>query len=324
MKIGFAGAGAIGCHYGSKLIQAGFDVLLLARGQQLAALQASGLRHESQDSCTQIPVQATGDASQLGRCQIVLVSCKMTDLNDMIAALKPVLQPETLLLTLQNGVEAPDRLAAAFPKHAIVAATAFIGARIETPGHLIHSAAGGVRMGLWQQGRGERYLQTLLAAFQDAGVPVRLDDDPAAMLWRKLLWNCGFNAITAITRRYARDMAAHAETQAIVRQAMAETVALAHTRDIAIGAADIDKHIAVTLAMGPVKTSMWQDIEAGHRTEVDYINGYVATASEALQMPAPANRMLTSLVHSIEQRPAMQAQVYATAPVRPNSTPASH
>jgi len=302
MKIAFAGAGAVGCHYGSKLIQAGFDVLLLARGQHLAALQHDGLRHESEGLCSQVPVVASADMNQIKDCDIVIFSCKMTGFNDMIALLRNEIHPEALLLTLQNGVEAPDRVAAAYPDHAVAAGTAFIGARLEQPGYVIHSAAGGLRMGLWQHGSGEQYLSPLTAAFQDAAVPIRLDDDPAAMLWRKMLWNCGFNAITAITQRYASDMAANAETLDIVSQAMQETVALAQTQGIAISEEDIQKHIAVTLSMGPVKTSMWQDIEAGHRTEVDYINGYVVKQAQSLQLPAAANRMLTSLVHALENK----------------------
>jgi len=300
MRIAFAGAGAVACHYGSKLIQAGFEVLFLARGEHLAALQREGLHHKSEGACKHIPVQASADIGQMQCCQIVILSCKMTGLGELIRSLRPVIHPEAMLLSLQNGVEAPDMIAAAFPEHAVVAGTAFIGARIEKPGYVIHSAAGGLRMGLWQRGSGEQHLDPLLAAFQDAAVPIRLDNDPAAMLWRKLLWNCGFNAITAITRRYARDMAAKPETLAIVRQAMEETVALAHAQGITIGTMDILKHIEVTLAMGPVKTSMWQDIESHRRTEVDYINGYVARMADELQLSAPVNRMLTSLIHATE------------------------
>lgn len=302
MNIGFAGAGAVGCHYGSKLIQAGFDVLLLARGLHLQALQHHGLRHESADASTIIPVQATSDVNRLKACDIVILSCKMTSLRDMLANLKPHIHPNALIITLQNGVEAPDWVATACPDHAVVAGTAFIGARLEQPGHVIHSAAGGLRLGQWRQGAGASHLAALMDAFHTASVPVRLDDDPAAMLWRKLLWNCGFNAITAITRRYASEMASHADTLAIVSQAMEETVALARTQGVAINSSDIQKHIDITLSMGPVKTSMWQDIEAGHRTEVDFINGYVANQASALQMPAPVNRMLTSLVHAIERK----------------------
>jgi len=181
MKIAFAGAGAVGCHYGSKLVQAGFDVILLARGRHLAVMQRTGLRHESEGECRQITVKATSDTGQLKPCQIVILSCKMTGLAEMIDSLRNRISPAALLLTLQNGVEAPEQVAAAFPDHAIVAGTAFIGARLEQPGYVIHSAAGGIRMGLWQQGSGEQYLPALISAFQNAGVPARQDDDPETM-----------------------------------------------------------------------------------------------------------------------------------------------
>lgn len=300
LKIAFAGAGAVGCHYGSKLILAGFDVQLLARGEHLAALQQHGLRHESAGQCRQVPVHACDEPATLAAADIVIISCKMTTLDAMIASIHPHLRSDVLLVTLQNGVTAPSRVTRGFPEHAVVAGTAFIGARLEHPGHLIHSAAGGLRFGLWQNGAGADRLQQLIDAFNVASVPVRLDDDPQAMLWRKLLWNCGFNAITAVTRRFARNMASNPETLVIVRKLMEETVAVANAQGVAIGAADIDKHIEITLAMGPVKTSMWQDLEAGRRSEIDDINGYVVRAGEALNIDTPANRFLTALIHALE------------------------
>ncbi len=304
MLIGFAGAGAIGCHYGSKLQQAGFDVRLLARGAHLAALQNTGLQHDSEGKKQTIAMHASDKPETFKPCPVIIISCKMTGLESMLTALQPVVQPDTLLVSLQNGVEAPDRIAKAFPCNSIAAGTAFIGARLKKPGHVIHSAAGGIRLGLWQQGAADHRLPLLIEALQTAAVPIRIDADPAAMLWRKLLWNCGFNAITAITRRYARDMAAHAETLLIVEQAMQETLTLAQAQGINIGQDDIIKHIEITLAMGPVKTSMWQDIDAGHATEIDYINGYVADQAEQRHSAAPTNRWLTSLIHAIERRDA--------------------
>jgi len=302
MKIGFAGAGAIGCHYGSKLQQSGFDVRLLARGKHLSVLQNNGLSHESDGETQIIPIHASADMAQLKPCQVIIISCKMTGLAAMLSALQGIIQPDTMLVSLQNGVEAPDLIAAAFPHHTIIAGTAFIGARLEKPGHVIHSAAGGIRLGMWQHGRSDQLLALLIEVFQQAAVAARIDDDPAAMLWRKLLWNCGFNAITAITRRHARDIASHDETLRIVQLAMQETLALAQSRGIAIGSTDIAKHIEITLNMGAVKTSMWQDIEAGRATEVDYINGYVAREAAKQQMPASTNAALTSLIHAMQAR----------------------
>ncbi|MDQ6982979.1 MAG: 2-dehydropantoate 2-reductase [Mariprofundus sp.] len=302
MRIGFAGAGAVGCHYGSKLKQVGNDVFLLARGAHLKAIQKHGLEHASEGKQTFVQIEASHDVHDLADCKVVVISCKMTGLATMIEILKPVVTPDMLLITLQNGVEAPDMVAAAFPGVAVVAGTAFIGARIERPGFVIHSAAGGIRLGRWQQGKGGQFLTPLLEAFNTAGVPAREDDNAASMLWRKLLWNCGFNAITAITRRFAKDMAASHETLLVVRQTMSEAVAVAQKLGVEIDESDIDKHVEVTLAMGPVKTSMWQDLEAGHKTEVDYINGYVARKGAELDVPADTNRLLTTLIHAVEEQ----------------------
>jgi len=300
MKIGIAGAGAVGCHYGSMLQQAGYDVLLLGRGEHLAALQNDGLVHESDGVPKHLTVKATNSVADIGVCDVVMICCKMIGLSAMLEELQGVVGKGALLVSLQNGVEAPDYVSSAFPYHAIAAGTAFIGARIENPGHVIHSAAGGIRLAQWQNGEGEVYFKPLVQALEAAGVPIRVEDDVRLMLWRKLLWNIGFNAITAITGRHARDVAAVPETLSIIRAAMQEAVAVANAEGVALTDEDITKHIGVTLKMGPVKTSMWQDIETGRLTEVDYINGYVINRADELSLQAPTNRMLTALLHAIE------------------------
>ncbi|MDQ6987351.1 MAG: 2-dehydropantoate 2-reductase [Mariprofundaceae bacterium] len=300
MNIGIAGAGAIGCHYGSLLQQAKQIVTYLARGKHLQAMQADGLLHVSAGKQTRIQVHADDNPQLLANADVVLLTGKMTDFNALLAALKPYLRPDALLVTLQNGVVAPDAVQQLFPGHALAAGTAFIGARIEKPGMVVHSAAGGIRMGWWQHGPGDGFFVPLMQALKNAGVQVRKESDAQLMLWRKLLWNIGFNALTAITRRFARDMAAAAETLPLVRQAMQEAIAVAQANGINLTEADIAKHIEVTLAMGPVKTSMWQDIDRHRPTEVDFINGFIAKRGVELGIGTPVNRMLTSLIHAIE------------------------
>jgi len=305
MNIGIAGAGAIGCHYGSLLQQIGLaqaehKVLYLARGAHLQAMQAHGLLHVSDGKQTRIQVHADDDPQLLADADIVLLTAKMTDFNALLTSIKPHLRPDALLVTLQNGVAAPDAVQQLFPEHALAAGTAFIGARIEKPGVVVHSAAGGIRMGWWQHGPGDGFFEPLMQALKNADVPVREEPDARLMLWRKLLWNIGFNPLTAITRRFARDMAAEAEMLPLVRQAMQEAVAVAQASGVSLTDADIAKHIEVTLAMGPVKTSMWQDIDRHRPTEVDFLNGFIVERGAALGIDTPINRILTSLVHAIE------------------------
>jgi len=301
MKIGFAGAGAVGCHYGSLLQQAGNKVSLLGRGAHLAAMQEVGLRHVSGGVERNISVTADDQPAVLGDSDVIIFSCKMNDLQTVTEATQPFIGSQTLFVTLENGVEAPEIVARAFPGHAIVAGTAFIGARIDSPGTVIHSAAGGIRLGLWQTGSGEQRLAGFVQAVSGSGIPVRDEPDVKEMLWRKLLWNCGFNALTAITRRFARDMAAGKETLPVIRAAMLEAVIEARAAGVNIGDGDILKHIRITLKMGPVKTSMWQDLDRGRQTEVDFINGLVVRRAQKRGLDAPVNRMLVALVHAIEK-----------------------
>jgi len=299
MKIGIAGAGAVGCHYGSLLQQAGHAVFYLARGEHLQAMCENGLLHVSQGKERKIQVCASDNPALFADADVVFLTGKMTDFKTLLVALKAHLRTDAVLVTLQNGVVAPDIAGRMFPLHALIAGTAFIGARIDRPGMLVHSAAGGMRLGRWQQGPGERYFEPLMQALNDADVPVREEPDVPLMLWRKLLWNIGFNALTAITRRFACDMAAGEETLPLVRLAMQEAIAVARATGVDLSAEDIAKHIEVTLNMGPVKTSMWQDIERGRPTEVDFLNGYIIERGAALAIDTPVNRMLTALVHAI-------------------------
>jgi 2-dehydropantoate 2-reductase len=300
MRVGIAGAGAVGCHYGSLLQQSGHEVRFLARGAHLQALRDEGLLHVSDGVETRLAVRAGDDAALLAGSEVILLASKITGLAALLTRIAPHVAAHTLLVTLQNGAVAPEMVQQAFPRHAVAAATPFIGVRIERPGMIVHSAAGGMRLGRWQPGPGDVLFAPLLDALQKAGVSVREEADARLMLWRKLLWNVGFNALTAITRRDARDIAAGEKTLELARSAMAEAVAVARRAGVNLSEGDIDRHVQATLGAGPVKTSMWQDIELGRPTEVDYINGYVASLGAELGIATPVNEMLTVLVHAIE------------------------
>ncbi len=304
MRIGIAGAGAVGCHYAAALLSSGADVFLLARGEHLEALRNQGLVWESQGRRRVLSVQATDDASLLRSCQVIVLACKLTQLRDMLDQLAGCVAEHALFMTLQNGVVAPAWVTEHFPDAPVMAGTAFIGARLIGPGRVLHTAAGGIRMAVWNApARKDERVTVLLGMLQRAGVPVRLEKDALSMLWRKLLWNCGFNAITAITRRFAKDIAACGETARVAREAMREAVGVASAMGVCgLSDEDVRKHMEVTLAMGPVKTSMWQDLECGRPTEIDYINGQVVRDAQSLGREAPVNRMLVALMHAMEGR----------------------
>ena len=299
MKIAVAGAGAVGCHYGSLLQQAGNEVVFLARGAHLAAIRESGLRHRSLEWERLIQLEASDDPAIVSDCDFILMTCKTTGLEGMCRLLAGHVAERAVMVTLQNGVEAPDIVAGHFPGHGIIAGSAFIGARIESPGHIVHSAAGHLRLGVWA-GEAATELARLTELFCQAGVDAKVVKDVRQLLWYKLVWNCGFNAITALTRRYARDIAGEAETAELAMAAMRETVAVASASGVDVAADAAERQLEITRGVGQVKTSMWQDIEQGRPTEIDAMNGYVASAAEDLGLEAPVNRMLTALIGALE------------------------
>lgn len=303
MRIGIAGAGAVGCHYGSMLQQAEKDVVYLARGEHLTTLREKGLTHISNGKAYHHDVEASDDATILSDCDAILLTCKTTVLEEMSVQIASSIKPDALLITMQNGVLAPDQVARYFPANPLIAASAFIGARMEKPGFVIHSAAGHLRLGWWH-GKNQRYSQLfdeLLAAWNASGVDAQEVEDMRVMLWNKLLWNCGFNAITALTRRFARDIAVDEDSVRWVRSAMQETQAVATACSVTLPDDAIEQHISLTMKAGEVKTSMWQDIEHGRLTEIEAMNGFVATKAKELGLNAPVNDVLASLIRAAER-----------------------
>ncbi len=307
LKVGVAGAGAVGCHYGSLLQQGGLDVVCLTRGEHLAALKENGLTHISNNGSVELNIQASDDPSILTDCDVILLTCKTTALDELCQQLGPVISNKTVLVTMQNGVTAPDQAIHYFPQSPLIAASAFIGVRIEKPGVIIHSAAGHIRLGHWgASGQGDgaasAALEKLIAAWDRSGVDADRVSDMKRMLWYKMLWNCGFNAITALAHRYARDIAKDEDSVRWVRAAMQEAMNVARAESIQVPSDAIEQHLALTMKAGPVKSSMWQDMEHGRPTEIEAMNGFVAKRAEELGLEAPVNDLLASLIRASERK----------------------
>jgi len=303
IRVGIAGAGAVGCFYGLALQRAGLNVNFLARGKHLQALQNTGLCYESAGKQEVFSVNASDNVEILADCDVILLCCKTTQLDAMCQSLLRVVDPTVTWLTLQNGVQAADQVSAYFPNHCVLAASAFIGVRIEKVGHVIHSAAGHIRLGSWCKGEGkcdDMILESLQDAWQKAGVDAKVEADMRMMLWQKMLWNCGFNAVTALTKRYARDVALHDDMAAWVRTAMLEVIAVASKKGVCLDENMADQHMQMTRKAGEVKSSMWQDMSHQKPTEIAAMNGYIAEQGKQLGIAVPINTMLANMIDLAE------------------------
>jgi 2-dehydropantoate 2-reductase len=319
MRIVVMGAGAVGAYFGGKLALAGEDVVFVARGANLAALRSAGLRivevGTGESRAPKVfhaqPVQAVDDPRAAGRADLVLVAVKSYDTEAAGAALRPVVTPDTIVLSLQNGIENEAVLATALGMPPLLAGLTHIGAELAGPGVVRRDSGGRVIFGELD-GRVSDRAQRVADVFARAGVAHHLSRHIAIMLWDKLSWNAAFNACTAVARRTVGELLAHPDGRVLVRAAMLEVVAVANASGVRLDAARVDPEIERSaVELGSLKTSMQQDRERGRRLEHEALNGAVVRAADRTGVRVPVNRVLYGLLSVLDR----QAR---SAPSRPS------
>lgn len=297
------GAGALGAFFGGRLAQAGVDVVLVARGASLEVLRRDGLCIDSARGRERIaPLRVVAAPAEAGPCGIVLVCVKSYDTDAAAAALRPVVGTDTIVLSLQNGIENEARLAAALGLPPLLGGLTHIGAELVAPG-VVHLDSGGRIIFGEMDGRPSARTARLAALFAGAGIDHRVSRSIAVMLWDKLAWNAAFNAATAVTRRRVGELLADPDGHALLRAAMLEVVAVARAKGVPLAVERVDeslRHSASELAA--LKTSMLQDRERGRRLEYDALNGAVLRAAAGAAVPVPVNRVLHGLLAVLDAR----------------------
>ena len=295
MKIAVMGAGAVGCYYGFKLARAGHDVLLIGRLQHVEAIERQGLRLETQILDERVRVSASTEAGAVRGAQLVLFCVKSTDTESAAAAIGPHLAPDALVLSLQNGVENADRLRALLQQQ-VVAAAVYVGTEMAAPGHVRHHGRGELVI---EQSKASADIARLLIA---TCVPTDISDNVRGALWAKLILNCAYNALSAITQLpYGRLVNGESVT-AVMRHLVDECVAVAKADGVTIPG-DVDVAVRkIAETAGGQHASTAQDLARGKRSEIDHLNGLIARRGEALGIATPANRLLHAIVKLIESK----------------------
>jgi 2-dehydropantoate 2-reductase len=295
MKIAVMGAGAVGCYYGGMLARAGHEVMLIGRPRHVEAIERQGLRLETKTFDERIRVSASTDASALQGAQLVLFCVKSTDTESAAAAIKPYLAPATLVLSLQNGVDNADRLRVRLSQQ-VAAAVVYIGAEMAGPGHVRHHGRGELLIEASQ--RSDEAAQALVAA----GVPTEISDNVRGALWAKLILNCAYNALSAITQLPYGRLVKGEGVSAVMRDVVDECLAVAKADDVRIPG-DIDAAVRKIAETVPDQySSTAQDLARGKPSEVDHLNGLIVRRGEALGVATPANRLLHTIVKLIESK----------------------
>ena len=296
MNIAVIGAGAVGCYYGGMLARAGHRVVLIARPQHAVAITQHGLRLQTTNFDEQVLLTASTDPSALQGADVVLFCVKSPDTEATGVLIRPHLAPGALVLCLQNGVDNADRLRAMLPQHAVAAAVVYVATEMAGPGHVRH------------HGRGELVIEpsarsdAVAVAFIAAGLPTEVSANVRGALWAKLILNCAYNAVSAITQLPYGQTVQGLGVQDVMRDVVAECLAVAQAEGVQIPG-DVQAAIQKIADTMPSQfSSTAQDLARGKHTEIDYLNGFIVQRGHALGVPTPANRVLWTLVKLLESK----------------------
>lgn len=298
MKVAVMGAGAVGCYYGAMLARAGHEVVLIGRPAHVEAVRARGLRLEAETFDEHVPLAASTEPDAVRGADLVLFCVKSTDTEAAAAQIAPHLAPGALVLTLQNGVDNDERARSVLRSHEVAAAVVYVATGMAGPGHVKHNGRG--ELVIAPSARGEEVAQALRAA----GVPTEISGNVRGALWAKLVLNCAYNALSAITQLPYGALVRNEGVPGVLRDVVAECLAVARAEGVTIPG-DIDAAVAGIARTMPAQfSSTAQDLARGKRSEIDHLNGFVLRRGEALGVPVPANRLLWTLVRLLEDKPA--------------------
>jgi len=305
-RIAVVGAGAVGCYFGGMLARAGAPVTLIGRAPHVEAINRDGLFIDSIHFKENVSVSASTELEAVRDAQFVLFSVKTVDTENVAKLLAPYLAPETIVVSFQNGVDNVERIDFAAGIQAIPAVV-YIAVEMVGLGRVKHSGRGDVIVGdpSPNHDASESDLAKIATTFMRADVPCRISENITAELWEKLIMNCAYNALSALSRsRYGR-IARDSGTVEVMKRVVNEAAAVGNAAGVKLSA---EKMFAAVLKLGAeampeAVSSTAQDIARGKPTEIDSLNGFLVRRGAELVVPTPVNETLYSLVKLLE-RPA--------------------
>ncbi len=298
-RVAVLGAGAVGCYFGGMLARAGAPVTLIGRPAHVDAVRRDGLLLDTLQFRERVPVAASTDAGAVAGAAFVLVGVKSGDTETAARSIAPHLVRGATIVSLQNGVDNAARMRPLVDAE-VVAAVVYVGCQMAGPGHVRHTGRGDLVVG-GSGGAGMERAAAVAALFERAGVPCRVSDNVDGELWTKLIINCAYNAVCALSRLPYGPMIASPWSREVMPQVVDEAVAVARAEGVRLDTDDLMGRVwKIGEAMPAQISSTAQDIGFGKPTEIDALNGYVARRGEALGVPAPVNRTLHALVKLLE------------------------
>ncbi|MEM7303090.1 MAG: ketopantoate reductase family protein [Pseudomonadota bacterium] len=296
MNILVMGAGALGGYFGGRLAGAGHNVTFVARGAHLEAMQRDGLKIESPTGNLHLPkVQAVGQPEPDGSAEIVLFLVKNFDVESAAQSLLPCLNPNSVNVTLQNGVSTPQRLGEIVGPECVAPGIAFIPATVREPGVILHGAAlQRLAFSKGTEANADR-INMLASALREVGAEVTVSDDVQVMLWSKFVFLSALSALTTLTRLDVGPVRDTPETAALFRQAMEETAAVGKVLCPDLPESTVDEQWQFLLSLpDTVHASMLDDLNNGKPLELNYLSGDVSRLGRENGILTPLHDFVTA------------------------------
>ncbi len=305
MKIAVLGAGAMGSLYGAKLSANGKNEVHLIDvwKEHIDAVNSNGLQMEEGDDVLLYEnLKGHTSSEETGVCDLVIVFVKSTVTKTAVESNAAVFGPNTVALTLQNGLGNIEQISSVIGAERVIAGTTAHGATMLSPGKIRHAGKGKTIIGELGGHESDR-IRKMAAVLEDAGMETVISGNVLGLVWDKLLVNVGINALTGITKLYNGQLLDYPEIEELLEKAVSEGVAVARAKGIRLGFDDPVAHTKdLCRATAANKSSMLQDILNGRQTEIDRMNGAIVREGKALGIETPVNLALTNLITYLSRK----------------------
>ena len=298
-KIAVVGAGAVGGYFGGMLARAGAPVIFIGRQSFVEAVKQNGLFLDTVQFRERVKVEASADLAAVRDAEIVLFCVKTTDTAETARELAQLLAPNAIVVSMQNGADNAEQIAAASGLKALSAAV-YVAASVPIPGTVKHVGRGDIVLGPQNE-----ITERVAAVFTRASIPCRISENLAGELWTKLLWNCALNAMSALGKVTYGEILASADARQLLENTVYEVIAVAKASGIKLAGfenAEVALATAYKIAeqMAATRSSTAQDMVRGKKTEIDSLNGLIVRRGKELNIPVPVNHALFTLVKLAE------------------------
>lgn len=291
MHIAIMGTGGTGGYFGGLLARAGEEVSFIARGANLEAIRKNGLAVKSVLAGEfSVPATATDDPGEIGPVDAVLFCVKAYDNAGAADQIRPLIGPETAVLSVQNGIDNEQQIGEVIGPEHVVGCVSYVSSTIESPGVIAQTAGPGkIVLGEMQGGTSAR-TEAILTSLQNAGITAELHPDIQVALWQKFIAICGVNGITALTRLPMGEILACEETRSLMRGTMQEVETVARACGANLPEKCADLAMDTFSSMEPsIRGSMYYDLAAGRRLELEVLNGTVVRLGSEHGIATPIN-----------------------------------